>query len=146
MPEPAPVEGTAGSTENREVYLSELHPNRSSFFAKRPALLNGTTCVDSLIGTASSSRVKEAVYTIGRNYSRFRCQVGVLDTESKLDSKVTFRILGDGTELYTSGGPVGIGSPQEVDVDVSGILTLQLQATSDSGMAHIAWGNARLIR
>jgi hypothetical protein len=145
-PQPAEAAPSPGSTAGEEISLGELRPNRSDFSSKRPVLLNGETYVDSLAGEAVTFKVREAVYSIGRNYSRFKCQVGVIDTEPDLNAKAVFRILGDGKELYTSGAPIGIGAPQEVDIDVAGVLTLQLQASSTSGSLKIGWGNARLIK
>lgn len=75
-----------------------------------------------------------------------RAVVGMNDTQPKGD--VTFSVLGDGQSMYESGTVTKESGTQIVDIDITGINTLQLQvgnANGSNGNDHANWGNARLI-
>lgn len=137
-------------TSNGEVFIWHLKASSSDYSAPKQKQLGGTIYYDSLLAYGwnySENNPAEAIYSLGRRYSRFKATVGVADDNSDLNTQVVFKVVGDGNTLYQS-GPLKVGVIDNVDVDVSNVLTLQLK------VAHIAntgdrtpdtiWGNARL--
>lgn len=65
-------------------------------------------------------------YSIGRQYERFVATAGVSE-ESAPNLPVKLEIFGDGRSLWSK--DVLVGAPQDVDLDVSGVLRLRIVAT-----------------
>jgi len=132
---------------NRAVYLWHLDESSSDFW-KAQGTLMGASYFDSLVG---GTRVTEdvALYSIGQRYSRFRSTVGVSDFETNLNGEVVFQVYGDGVLLVET-AHTKVGTTASIDVNVTGVLTLQLKAYHVAGTGNdenidVVWGNARLL-
>lgn len=80
-------------------------------------------------------------YYLGKRCSRFRALVGVSDFARDNFSAV-YVVLGDGQELYRS-RPLRVGSePQQIDIDVTGVLRLKLVAGIETGDCDFDSNNA----
>jgi serine/threonine-protein kinase len=88
-------------------------------------------------------------YNLGRNYTSFAAVAGIDDTSVDALTQVTVEVLGDQRSLATVA--VSFGSPQELIVDTTGVLRLELRwsvtgfSSDNCGESYIAFGNARLI-
>lgn len=88
-------------------------------------------------------------YNLGRNYTSFAAVAGIDDTSVDALTQVTVEVLGDQRSLATVAVP--FGSPQELIVDTTGVLRLELRwsvtgfSSDNCGDSYIAFGNARLI-
>jgi len=137
-------------TSNGEVFIWHLKASNSDYKSPVQKQLCGTiyfeslwTKIDFWVGIKDPS---VAVYAIGRRYSKFKATVGVADDERNLNSQVVFKVIGDGNTLYQS-QPLKVGAIENIDVDVSSVLTFQLQVhqVAGSGSSDIqgVWGDAR---
>jgi len=91
----------------------------------------------------------ELVYLLGGGYSRLRAWVGVdAEVTQYPEASVTFRVLGDGKELFSSDVMRGDTPAARVDVDVRGVQVLRLVA-GDGGDGiyadHADWADAELV-
>lgn len=94
----------------------------------------------------------EIVYDIGgQDYDRFEAYVGIdyyQVAQGNVPSSVTFRVLADGVEKFNSGEMTVKDPMQKVEIDLSGVQTLQLIA--DMGVNnyndHADWADAKFIR
>ncbi|MEN6520052.1 MAG: NPCBM/NEW2 domain-containing protein [Armatimonadota bacterium] len=134
-------------TSNGEVFIWHLAASSSDYDSNpQQKQLGGTIYYDSLFrnGGWIFDDYLEAIYSLGRRYSRFKATIGVADDESDLTSHLVFKVIGDGNTLYQS-EPLKVGMIDNVDVDVSNVLTLQLQVYCvDDEKPAAVWGNARL--
>jgi PKD repeat protein len=139
-----------------EVYLSNLdwvsdsvgyggQTKRDLSIDGNPLTLNGTVYAKGL-GTHAQS---EIVYALNGGYETFRAVLGVddevLDTNAYGD--VVFKVLGDGALLYTSPGVDPLSEPISLELDVTGVQSLQLVVEEgDNNFAdHANWADARLV-
>ncbi|MES1200533.1 MAG: NPCBM/NEW2 domain-containing protein [Pseudomonadota bacterium] len=97
------------------------------------------------IGILANSRLEVR----NHGFRRFAATVGVDDTASLRDRRVTFSVYGDG-RLLTRFTPVDANhAPVEIEADVSGVAIVELvaRATGETGFAlPVVWGDARLLR
>jgi len=88
-------------------------------------------------------------YDLGRDFRRFQTTAGLSD-DATADSVYLLEVYGDGRKLASQ--QVGLGDVFDVDVDVTGILRLQLLVTHLSGddakgtdrASVIVFGDARI--
>lgn len=133
---------------NNEVLIWHLRPTSSSYVAPRCKQIGGTIYFDSLFTDWQGvTEPATAIYSLGRRYARFKATVGIADYEPDDDSRVIFKVIGDGATLYQS-DPLKVDSTGNVDVDVSNVLTLELQVfrVDSSNSPDVVWGNARLTK
>lgn len=146
--------GTTAGDGGQTTALSDLAwvSARSDFGAVRKDLsvdghglsLNGVSYAKG-IGTHANGSV---AYALNGGFARFRSQVGV-DDEVASNASVVFEVWGDGVRLYQSSGVMTPSSAtQSVDVDVTGVRTLELRVT-DAGDGinsdHADWAGAQLL-
>ena len=85
-----------------------------------------------------------ASYNIGRDYRRFVATVGLSDDSTDSTSKATFEVFADGRKVFDE--TVGYGRAAEIDLDVTGVLRLELvNGLIAGGDARVVWGDARLL-
>jgi hypothetical protein len=92
----------------------------------------------------------EASYPLEEGYQRLRGAVGIRDDVffPRAKSPLTFRLLGDGNELWRSRAPLqAAGEWEPFDVDLTGVrrLTLQVDCPGDHTGAHAAWLDPILV-
>lgn len=149
--------GSAGTgAENppastRSQYLSDLRPvSGSPRTGSRN--VNGVAYANSVAREfGGCTQTVNYGYDIGRNWSRFQTTVGISDN-SRSDSVVQYEFYGDGRKLGTT-ITSRLGTATPVNLDVSGVLRLELRATfveGDKGLCskpgNWVWGNARITR
>jgi len=128
------------------VYLRSLDPSSTNFRGEPQQRLGGTVYFHCLAGGYWDwyGDALEAIYSVGRRYSRFNAVVGVSDMEPNLNAEVIFTVIGDGNVLYRS-QRLKVGRIETIDIDVSNILTLQLQVTRvDDVYPSVVWADPRL--
>lgn len=135
---------------NGEVLLWHLKPSSTVYSSPIQKQLGGTIYYGSLICYGYKYGVNnpaEAIYAIGRRYSRFRAMLGVADDASDLNAEVVFKVIGDGVTIHQS-QPMKVGMTDYVDLNVYSVLTLQLQVERVAGTGsddpEVVWGDARL--
>lgn len=105
--------------------------------------LNGKTYGKGLGVHANSS----ITYSLGGQYTRFLCDVGV-DDEAGSSGSVIFRVWLDNVKVFDSGVMTGSSATKSVDVGVSGANQLRLEVT-DAGDGktydHADWAGAKLV-
>lgn len=118
-----------------ETPLSELEPVvDDNWEPERDLDIDGTLHPQGIESKAlgycgSSVFIEQQVeYSIGRQYSQLEAIAG-LSEESLPSLPVRVEILGDGRSLWSE--TLVVGSPQPVDLDVSGVLRLRVVATKD---------------
>jgi hypothetical protein len=98
------------------------------------------------IGILANSRMEVKAQS---EFKRFAVKVGVDNATRNRKAKVRFSVFGDGRLLQTS-PPLGFGeTPFAMDVDVSGVQTVELvarQATQIDFPAATTWADAALER
>jgi len=68
-----------------------------------------------------------AAFRLGKRYRRFRGAAAINDTAKGLTATaLTFRIVGDGRELWKSSPLKETGSSEAFDVDIAGVDKLEL--------------------
>jgi beta-galactosidase len=95
------------------------------------------------IGVHAASTVQAE---LGGDCTRLRADVGV-DDETGSAGSVTFEVWGDGTRLAQTGVRTGADPAQRLDVDVTGVRSLELRVTdggNGNGNDHADWAAARL--
>ncbi|GAA3960587.1 glycoside hydrolase family 2 TIM barrel-domain containing protein [Actinoplanes auranticolor] len=95
------------------------------------------------IGVHAASTVQ---VDLGGDCTRLRADVGV-DDETGSAGSVTFEVWGDGTRLAQTGVLTGADPAQRLDVDVTGVRSLELRVTdggNGNGNDHADWAAARL--
>lgn len=96
------------------------------------------------VGTHAASRIR---INLGGNAERFLAQVGVDDGAGGQGS-VEFIVMGDGRVLWKSGVLKGTEAAKLLDVNVTGVRTLDLRATDGGDGAshdHADWAEARIV-
>ena len=103
--------------------------------------LNGVTYPKGLGGHAPS----DVRIELGANCSLFEAKVGI-DDEISANGNVTFRVLGDGVELYHSPAVTPTAATVAVSVNISGVreLALVLDNNGDSNSDHGDWADAKV--
>ncbi|HET6251483.1 MAG TPA: NPCBM/NEW2 domain-containing protein [Tepidisphaeraceae bacterium] len=111
-----------------------------------PIRLNGVV-YSTGIGTHAASTI---VYNLAGAYTNFISDIGIDSEEvGKGSGSVDFQVIGDGKVLFDSGILTSASPTVTLDVNVTGVQTLTLQATN--GIAgsidydHADWAGARLL-
>lgn len=83
-------------------------------------------------------------YNLGRQWRHLEATLGLSD-DSPENEKVQFQIFADGRSIYSH--VFALGQSQQITLDVTRVLRLELVATLSSayvGQAEAVWGNADL--
>ncbi|MCX7178739.1 MAG: NPCBM/NEW2 domain-containing protein [Proteobacteria bacterium] len=95
----------------------------------------------------SENGLSHVAYVISKQYRAFDGVVGLNDTsKGYLKSSLTFRVIGDGRELWASNPITESVRSQPFHIDVSDIAKLELTVDcgGHSGAAHAVWVDPRL--
>ncbi|GAA3127386.1 NPCBM/NEW2 domain-containing protein [Streptosporangium carneum] len=126
----------------RDRNLSEL-PQVSGGAQHGPADVNGQRYANSVIlevGSWWPTPTNAVEYNLSRHWSDLHATVGVSD-DAPADTRMRFEAWADNRRLYRK--ELGLGQSDVMDLDVSGVLRLRLQATLISGeYANAVWGDA----
>ena len=90
----------------------------------------------------------ELVFDVDGRFNRFCATIG-LDARAGREGTVSFRVLGDGREIYRSPVLKGSDAPVEVDAPIAGVKQLTLGVNDVGGNdlgAAANWGAARVVR
>lgn len=105
----------------------------------RPLALAGVRAADGL-GVLAGARL---ALRLDGEFARFRSRVGINDGGVAAPGGLTWRVVGDGRVLFERHG----ADPIDVDVDVSGVRTLELVTGEAGGLpVEVAWAGAHLRR
>ncbi|UKS25348.1 NPCBM/NEW2 domain-containing protein [Paenibacillus sp. HWE-109] len=77
------------------------------------------------------SKEGSLTYNLDDNYSRFTGAIGIDDSFKNSTALGSFRIMGDGKELYSITGLKGGDHPKPIDIDVSNISKLDFEFKRD---------------
>ena len=90
----------------------------------------------------------EITYRIDSAYVSLAATIGI-DDRARPAGHVIFRVIGDNTELFSSGPITGRDEPLDILVDVGGVEELKLVVEHAEQLDigdHANWANARLIK
>lgn len=137
-----------------EIFLSDLDPIRLTPGWRQPELNrnfnSGGLAVsgrqfDKGIGMPTNSEIE---FELNGSYDNFAALVGIDDEFNSNDAKAEFIVLGDGKELWSSGGLKKSDGTKPLKVDVKNVkrLTLRVRRDGEGGRIHADWLDARLIK
>ena len=80
-------------------------------------------------------------YQLGKRFRRFVGKVAINDSSNGSQSPLTFKVLGDGNELWKSRAIQAPRMPAEFHIDVTNVDILQIvvDCPGDHGAAHAVW-------
>src|SRR5689334_20241290 len=149
--EPAPVVIPKTSSTSSFSYLSDLAPsgNLGELVNPGPVKIDGSIYPKSILFYCNvGDPTAFPAYKLGHNARRFQATLG-LGAKFPPHFEAGVILVGDGHTLRTF--TVSALKPRTVDVNVTGIHTLQLECfgsgqSSTAGWAiSVAWGNARVV-
>ncbi|MGI9167893.1 MAG: NPCBM/NEW2 domain-containing protein [Pyrinomonadaceae bacterium] len=138
----------------QEVFLSELSPLRITAGWRQTefnrnfnsgGLSIGGRPFEKGIGMPTNSEIG---YELNGTYEKFSALVGIDDEHNNKDSVVEFSVLGDGKELWRSGGWKKADGAKTVKVDVKNVrrLMLRVKREGEGGRVHADWVDAKLVK
>jgi hypothetical protein len=149
--ESAPVVLPKTSSTSSFSYLADLHPSGklSELVNPGPVKISGSIYPKSIsFYCRNGDPAATPAYRLRYNARRFQATIG-LEAEASPNLQVSVILIGDGRTLRTFS--VSVLRPKTVDVNVTGVHTLQLECfgtgmTPRSGgwAVPLAWGNARV--
>lgn len=97
------------------------------------------------IGMPTNSEIE---YELNGTYDKFTALVGIDDEHNNKDSVVNFIVIGDGKELWRSGGLKKSDGAKSVNVEVKNVRRLMLRVSreGDGGRVHADWVDAKLVK
>ncbi len=145
---------TTFSATVTQTYLSDIPwvsaiagygtTQRDASIKGNPITLRGVTYAKG-IGTHADSTI---TYNLNGQYSTFLSDIGI-DDEVNGQGSIHFQVFGDGVLLFDSGTLTGASATMSINVNVTGVKTLQLMALTtipgDIDYDHADWANARLL-
>lgn len=148
-PSPTPDQSPSASTASpagASQYLANLNPvagSGSTFTGSEE--VNGQTYANSVFLDVNPGPANVS-YNLGRQWSHFQATLGLSD-DSPENEQIQFQILADQRTIYSH--VFELGQSQQINLDVAGVLRLELIATEVSsyvGQTEAVWGNAELIQ
>ncbi len=110
-----------------------------------PAEVNGET-YDRPVNVPRNPGYRGTVaYNLGKKYVRLRAVAGLRD-DSDPKARQRMEVYGDGRRLFST--VVKLGDPAPVDVNIRGVLRLELVAVTQPGdivSATATWGDPRVV-
>ena len=149
--ESAPVVIPRTSSTSSFKYLSDLTPsgNLGELVDPGPVKISGSIYPKSIsFYCRNGDPAATPAYKLRHNARRFQATIG-LGAEASPNLQISVILIGDGHTLRTFS--VSLLRPKTVDVNVTGVHTLQLECfgsgqSSTAGWAvSVAWGNARVV-
>jgi hypothetical protein len=131
-----------GIVQQREWTLGKNVLNSANV----PLSIGGTKYSHGLGFNPGDGATVRVAYSIQRRYARFSGAVGVNDTGGGFAAILTFKVVGDGKELWKSHPCHEAGKSQSFDLDVAGIdrLEIVVECPGTARGAHVAWVDPRL--
>ena len=137
-----------------EVYLSELDPLRQTPGWRQAefnrnfnggGLLIAGRHFEKGIGMPTNSEIE---FELNGTYNSFSALVGIDDEHNNKDSIAEFVVLGDGKELWRSGGMKKTDGAKSVKVDIKNVrrLMLRVRREGDGSRIHADWAEAKLVK
>jgi hypothetical protein len=133
-------------------FLSELAPAEPATAAKTPAAMPKVKNIETPHGLwlapPEDKKPSRAVYTLDRKYRFFQGFVAVADTGAmKGEQNVTFRIVGDGKELWKSAELQRAGDFRNFRVEVAEVVKLELfvDCKAEAVGADALWVEPKLV-
>jgi len=137
-----------------EVYLSDLDPLRQTPGWRQSesgrtftggGLSIGGRHFEKGIGMQTNSDIE---FELNGTYDKFTALVGIDDEHSNKDSVAHFVVLGDGKELWRSGGLKKSDGSKLVKVEVKNVRRLMLRVSreGEGGRVHADWLDAKLVK
>lgn len=159
-PTPLPAPPGAGVTQLSEIgFVSDVHNDAYGPTARNTEIGDASTHVRNPITMAGKvyptgigvNSPSTIVFNLGGQCTSFDAVAGIDDTMDKPGKtpNVIFDVLGDGTQLYTSGVVAGgdtPATPVTVHVDVTGVklLTLHVDPNGSDWFDRADWADARV--
>jgi hypothetical protein len=109
------------------------------------AEVNGQTYAES-VSLEVNPGPANVSYDLGRQWGHLQATLGLSD-DSPENEKVQFQIIADQRTIYSH--VFELGQSQQINLDVTGVLRLELIATEVSpyvGQTEAVWGNAELAQ
>ena len=137
-----------------EMYLTELEPIRTGggrgmgggrSVPAGPLTVGGKQ-YERGIGARAGSDVE---YSIKGAFSTFSAQMSIDDRETNVNANVEFILIGDGKELWRSGGMLKTDGLKPVQVNIAGVKQLVLRVTDftgGSGRYQVDWIDPKVIK
>ncbi|MCM3873625.1 MAG: NPCBM/NEW2 domain-containing protein, partial [Pyrinomonadaceae bacterium] len=137
-----------------EVWLSELDPLRLTPGWRQTefnrnfnggGLSIGGRHFERGIGMPTNCEIE---FKLNGTYDSFNARVGIDDEHNNQDSIVEFVVLGDGQELWKSGGLKKADGTKVVKVDVKNVrrLMLRVRREGEGSRIHADWVDAKLVK
>lgn len=148
-PSPTPDQSPSGSAPSQggaSQYLANLNPVAGSgdtFTGSEE--VNGQTYANSVFLEVNPGPANVS-YNLGRQWHHLQATLGLSD-DSPENEQVQFQILADQRTIYSH--VFELGQSQQINLDVTGVLRLELIATEVSsyvGQTEAVWGNAELTQ
>jgi hypothetical protein len=137
-----------------EVFLSELDPLRQTTGWRQSefdrnfnggGLAIGGRHFEKGIGMPTNSEIE---FELNGTYEKFTAFAGIDDEHNNKDSVVNFAVIGDGKELWRSGGLKKSDGAKLVKIDVKNVrrLLLRVNREGEGGRIHADWADAKLVK
>lgn len=137
-----------------EVWLSELDPVRQTAGWRQTefnrnfnggGLSVGGRHFEKGIGMPTNSEIE---YELNGTYDKFTALVGIDDEHNNKDAVVNFVVIGDGKELWRSGGLKKSDDAKSVKVEVKNVRRLMLRVSreGEGGRVPADWVDAKLVK
>lgn len=127
---PSTTRQLGGDVNPDDNLLASLQPIDETWVNDTDLKIDGIPYLNGLrsqhITSCWTDAVRQVEYSIDRRYTTLRTVVGLSD-ESASGLPMEVEITGDGTPLWT--GTVQVGQPEELALDVTGVLRLRVTAT-----------------
>ncbi|WP_159620913.1 serine/threonine-protein kinase [Ruania rhizosphaerae] len=137
---PVSVELTVAS-QPATVYLAMLDEVDDRNMSSEGAQIDAEDYPRSVVGAWNSGYIE---YNLSRSYQQLLATVGRVDSASDAADEVQVTIFLDQREVWSE--RVSVGSPAELDLDVTDALRLRIEYTSlQDNRSEVALGDARLL-
>lgn len=145
---------TLRKIQGPEVFVSDLDPVRLTPGWRQPelnrnfnsgGLIVGGRQWEKGIGMPTNSEIE---FELNGTYEHFTALVGIDDEFNNKEAKAEFFVIGDGKELWASGGLNRSDGTKPVKVDVKNVkrLRLRVRRIGEGGRIYADWLDAKLIR
>ena len=145
---------TLQKIQTSEVFVSDLDPVRLTAGWRQPELNRNFNSGGLIVGGRHFAKGvgmptnSEIEFELNGTYGTFVALVAIDDEFNNNDAKAEFFVLGDGKELWASGGIKKPDGTKAVKVDVKNVkrLTLRVRRAGEGGRIYADWLDARLVR